>query len=87
MSGGSSVQGDHDQMNTRCGFYSKRGYCGEVEEFGGSLGEGGGGGGSFPPAAPVDETLTAWCTNVSYGKLSTDQPAAWRFHTSSVQLL
>ena len=37
--GGSSViimKGGHDQTKSRCGFYSKLGYCeGVVEEFGG----------------------------------------------------
>ena len=39
--GGSSViimKGGHDQMKSRCGFYSKLEYCeGVVEEFGGKL--------------------------------------------------
>ena len=52
--GGSSVitmKGGHDQMKSRCGFYSKLGYCeGVVEEFGGEVGELGGG--SFPSAPP-----------------------------------
>ena len=54
--GGSSViimKGGHDQMKSRCGFYSKLGYCeGVVEEFGGEVGELGG---KLSP--PVDETL------------------------------
>ena len=41
--GGCSViimKGRHDQMKSRCGFYSKLGYCeGVVEEFGGGVGE------------------------------------------------
>ena len=41
--GGSSViimKGGHDQMKSRCGFYSKLEYCeGVVEEFGGEVGE------------------------------------------------
>ena len=44
--GGSSViimKGGHDQMKSRCGFYSKLEYCeGVVEEFGGEVGELGG---------------------------------------------
>ena len=40
--GGSSViimKGGHDQIKSRCGFYSKLGYCEEVfEEFGGGEG-------------------------------------------------
>ena len=50
--GGSSViimKGGHDQTKSRCGFYSKLGYCeGVVEEFGGAVGELGGG--NFPPS-------------------------------------
>ena len=50
--GGSSViimKGGHDQMKSRCGFYSKLGYCvGVVEGFGGEVGELGGG--NFPPS-------------------------------------
>ena len=41
--GGSSViimKGGQDQMKSRCGFYSKLGYCeGVVEELGGKVGE------------------------------------------------
>ena len=44
--GGSSViimKGGHNQMKSRCGFYSKLGYCeGVIEEFGGEVGELGG---------------------------------------------
>ena len=47
--GGSSViimKGGHDQMKSRCSFYSKLEYSeGVVEEFGGEVGELGGGGG------------------------------------------
>ena len=54
--GGSSViimKGGHDQTKSRCGFYSKLGYCeGVVEEFGGEVGELGG-----ETSPPVDETL------------------------------
>ena len=32
------MKGEHGQMKTRCGFYSKLGYCeGVIEEFGGKL--------------------------------------------------
>ena len=48
--GGSSViimKGGHNQMKSRCGFYSKLGYCeGVIEEFGGEVGELGG---KLPP--------------------------------------
>ena len=58
--GGSSViimKGGHDQTKSRCGFYSKLGYCeGVVEEFGGG-GEVGELGGETSPPPPVDETL------------------------------
>ena len=51
--GGSSViimKGGHNQMKSRCGFYSKLGYCeGVVEEFGGEVGELVG---NFPPPPP-----------------------------------
>ena len=34
------MKGGHDQTKSRCGFYSKLGYCeGVVEEFGGEVGE------------------------------------------------
>ena len=34
------MKGRHDQMKSRCGFYSKLGYCEEVvEEFGEDVGE------------------------------------------------
>ena len=46
------MKGGHDQIKSRCGFYSKLGYCeGVVEEYGGKLELGG----KLPP--PVDETL------------------------------
>ena len=51
--GGSSViimKGGHDQMKSRCGFYSKLEYCeGVAEEFGGEVGELGG---KLPPHFP-----------------------------------
>ena len=51
--GGSSVivmKGGHDQTKSRCGFYSKLGYCeGVVKEFGGEVGELGG---KLPPPPP-----------------------------------
>ena len=48
------MNGGHDQTKSRCGFYSKLGYCeGVVEEFGGEVGELGGE--TSPP--PVHETL------------------------------
>ena len=51
--GGSSViimKGGHDQMKSRCGFYSKLEYSeGVVEEFGGEVGELGG---KLPPRPP-----------------------------------
>ena len=35
-----TIKGGHDQMQNRCGFYSKFGYCEEVvEEFGGDIGD------------------------------------------------
>ena len=54
--GGSSViimKGGHDQMKSRCGFYSKLEYCeGMVEEFGGEVGELGGEASPPPPPPP-----------------------------------
>ena len=48
------MKGGHDQMKSRCGFYSKLEYCeGVVEEFGGEVG------GKLPlPPLPIDETLS-----------------------------
>ena len=38
--GGKFMKGGHDQTKSRCGFYSKLGYCkGVVEQFGGEAGE------------------------------------------------
>ena len=48
--GGSIMKGGHDQMKSRCGFYSKLEYCeGVVEEFGGEVGVLGG---KLPPRSP-----------------------------------
>ena len=55
-------------MKSRCGFYSKLGYCeGVVEEFGGDAG---GLGGKLPPCPPppVDETLTCQKSNIRKGR-------------------
>ena len=58
------MKGGHDQTKSRCGFYSKLGYCeGVVEELGGEVGELGG---KLPPPPPphthtVDETLLVMC--------------------------
>ena len=58
--GGSLViimKGGHDEMKSRCGFYSKLEYCeGVVEEFGGEVGELGG---------EADETLIVHSTDIS----------------------
>ena len=52
------MKGGHDQTKSRCGFYSKLGYCeGVVEELGGEVGELGG---KLPPSPhthTLDETL------------------------------
>ena len=50
------MKGGHDQIKSRCSFYSK--FEGVAEEFGGEVGELGGKA-SPPPAPPVDETLLA----------------------------
>ena len=66
--GGRSViimKGRHEQMKSKCGFYSKLGYCeGVVEVFGGEVGELGRL--PPPPPPPVDETLAGHVSLLSF---------------------